>query len=84
MNIAKNLENAACHFPDNMALMADSNCLTYRQFNAAADRIARALQKKGVRAGDHIGLCAPIPLPGFVFISGSSKPGLWPSPCPIP
>ena len=75
MNIAKNLENAARQFPDNMALMADGVQLTYRQFNTSANRVAAALQKKGVKPGSHIGLCAPNSPDWLCFYFGVLKTG---------
>jgi long-chain acyl-CoA synthetase len=75
MNIAKNLENAARQFPDNMALMADGGQLTYRQFNTAAVRIAGLLRKKGVKPGSHIGLFAPNSPAWLCFYFGVLKTG---------
>ncbi len=59
MNVASNLEISARYFPNNPALSMDGKEITYLQFNEEANRAATALLKLGIKAGDHVGLCAP-------------------------
>src|SRR5215468_9259708 len=40
--------------PDSVALIADGETLTYRQFDRAVTGTAKALQERGVRAGDRV------------------------------
>ena len=75
MNIAKNLEISAFHFPDNMALMDGKTALSYRQMNLESNKIASALQRMGVTPGEHIGLCAPNSNSWLCFYFGILKAG---------
>ncbi len=43
--------------PDVVAVQADAGCLTYRQFDGLANRVARRLVRMGVRRGDVVGVC---------------------------
>nr|NJM02920.1 acyl--CoA ligase [Desulfobacula sp.] len=75
MNIAKNLEVSAFHFPDNMALMDGKAALSYRQANLESNKIAEGLQRLGVSPGDHIALCAPNSNSWLCFYFGILKAG---------
>lgn len=75
MNIASNLEGSTLYFPNRPALSADGREITYVEFNRGANRIATALLKMGVKAGDHVGLCAPNSLEWLVFYFGILKAG---------
>src|SRR3989339_1652936 len=75
MNIAKNLEISAFHFPDNMALMDGKTALSYRQMNTESNKIASALQQMGATPGEHIGLCAPNSNSWLCFYFGILKAG---------
>jgi long-chain acyl-CoA synthetase len=59
MNLATNLERSAFYFPDRPALSENFPEITYAQLNDRANRIATALIKLGVNAGDPVGLFAP-------------------------
>jgi len=59
MNIASNLEKTAFYFADRCAVIDDDKIISYSQFNQDANRIASALQDRGVRPGEHVALCAP-------------------------
>ena len=56
MNIAKLLTKSARTFPDNLALAHGSARWTYAQFDARANRLARALRRLDVRPGDHVAI----------------------------
>lgn len=75
MNVATNLERAACYFPDHCAVVQEAKNITYAQFNRDADRIASALTGLGVELGDHIALCAPNSYEWLVFYFGTLKAG---------
>ncbi|MCW6004197.1 amino acid adenylation domain-containing protein, partial [Micromonospora sp. CPCC 205371] len=44
--------------PDAIAVVGDDGTLTYRELVAAAHRIGHGLRRRGVGAGDAVGLCA--------------------------
>jgi citronellyl-CoA synthetase len=49
LSLAWALERCAQRFPERPAVMDEQRCLSYAQFNAWANRLARALQHGGVR-----------------------------------
>lgn len=56
------LREAAVKYPDNKAIVCDGFEMTYRELDAAVDRIARRLITLGIEKGDHIGvLCETSP-----------------------
>jgi long-chain acyl-CoA synthetase len=75
MNVASNLEMSARYFPKNPALSMDGREITYAQFNEDANRVATALLKLGIKAGDHVGICAPNSPDWLIFYFGILKMG---------
>ncbi|OGR28303.1 MAG: AMP-binding protein [Desulfobacterales bacterium RIFOXYA12_FULL_46_15] len=75
MNIAKNLEISAFHFPDNLALMDEKASLSYRQVDIESNKIAAAIQKTGIAPGDPVALCAPNSNEWLCFYFGILKAG---------
>jgi long-chain acyl-CoA synthetase len=75
MNVAQNLETSAFYFPNNPVTSFDGQEMTYAQFNEQANRVATALIKMGVKAGDHVGLCAPNSPEWLIFYFGVLKTG---------
>ncbi len=75
MNVASNLEISARYFPKNPALSIDDKEITYAQFNEEANRAATALLKLGIKAGDHVGLCAPNSADWLILYFGILKIG---------
>jgi long-chain acyl-CoA synthetase len=75
MNIARNLERSAFHFPERPAVSEESSETSYAQFNERANRVATALIKMGIKPGDHIGLCAPNSGEWLAFYFGVLKAG---------
>ncbi len=75
MNVAQNLETSAFYFPNNSVTSFDGQEMTYAHFNEQANRVATALIKMGVKAGDHVGLCAPNSPEWLVFYFGVLKVG---------
>ncbi|MET8327104.1 amino acid adenylation domain-containing protein [Streptomyces sp. NPDC005181] len=45
--------------PDAPALTCGEHTLTYRELDSRADELAAGLRARGVRPGDHVGLCLP-------------------------
>lgn len=75
MNIARNLENAAFHFADRLAVIEGNKCVTFAELNGDANRIASALVNLGVCPGDHIAICAPNSYEWLAFYFGILKAG---------
>jgi len=53
------LERSAARTPDKVALICDGQRLTYAQIDAMANRLAHALQERGVARGDRVVLFLP-------------------------
>jgi long-chain acyl-CoA synthetase len=75
MNLATNLERSAFFFPNRPAVCENGSEISYAQLNEQANRVATALLKMGVKAGDHLGLCAPNSSAWLVFYFGVLKAG---------
>ena len=75
MNISRNLEQSAFHFPNHTAIREKGIDISYAQLNERANRIASALIGMGVSPGDHIALCAPNSIEWMVFYFGVLKTG---------
>ncbi|MBW1790101.1 MAG: long-chain fatty acid--CoA ligase [Deltaproteobacteria bacterium] len=56
MNTGTFLTKTALTFPDRPAIIHGDRTITYRQFNARANRLANALRDLGVRQGDNVAL----------------------------
>ena len=68
-------EHAAAR-PHHPALLRDDESISYRQLDAAMDRVAAALQRDGLGPGDTIALCAsPSPRYAVVFL-GALRAGV--------
>jgi long-chain acyl-CoA synthetase len=75
VNIATNLECAAFHFPDHIAVIEGDRSISFAEFNRDANQIASALVGVGVQPGDHIALCAPNSYAWLSFYFGVLKTG---------
>ena len=53
------LERAAARWPKRTALRFEGAALSYAELDAASRRLARALTRRGVRPGSHVGLYLP-------------------------
>ena len=67
--------------PDKIALIAADRTLTYREFNAEANRVAHALMARGVKKGDRVVLLLPRTSAVMLCIFGVSKAGAAYIPC---
>lgn len=59
MNLAEDLERSAARYPDKPAVVAPSETLSYRALDERASRIAEALARLGVGAGDRVAVMLP-------------------------
>jgi long-chain acyl-CoA synthetase len=75
MNLAYNLERSANLFPDHVAVIQDSERLSYAQLDLWASRIAAGLKGLGVDPGDLVALCAPNSVEWLAFYFGVLKAG---------
>ncbi len=66
-NLAQHLSDTAQHHPDQPAIILDDHRVSYRDVDAAAQRLAGWLLKQGVQAGDRIALMLPN-VPSFPVI----------------
>ena len=74
-SIAELFEAQAKRTPQAVALEYGGEALTYREFNARANRLARYLRKQGVKAGTLVGLCVERSLEMVVATLGILKTG---------
>jgi long-chain acyl-CoA synthetase len=75
MNVATNLDCAAFHFPDHIAIIEGDRSVSFAEFKRDANQMASALVSVGVRPGDHVALCAPNSYAWLVFYFGALKAG---------
>ena len=75
MNIATNLEKAAFHFPEHIAIFDRDRKITFQAFNRESSRIAAALAAAGIQPGNHVALCAPNSYAWLAFYFGVIKAG---------
>ena len=75
MNLSCNLERSALFFPDRPAASEGGADITYGELNNRANRIATGLTRMGIKAGDHIGLCAANSADWIGFYFGVLKAG---------
>jgi long-chain acyl-CoA synthetase len=66
MNIANTLELQAFRVPEKNAAVFGEDSYTYHELNAAANRVANALLRLGIRRGDHVAVWLPNQ-PEFLF-----------------
>ncbi len=75
MNIAQILERSADFFPDRPSVREAGMEINYAELNERANRVATALLKRGVKQGEHMGLCAPNSTDWIIFYYGVLKAG---------
>jgi long-chain acyl-CoA synthetase len=68
----KALEETARKYPDHTALIFNNAKITYREYNAAVDRFAAALQGLGVKKGDRVAIhllnCPQFPIAYYAVL----------------
>ncbi|MFA6153871.1 class I adenylate-forming enzyme family protein [Mesorhizobium sp.] len=75
-NLDEVLRDAVRRAPDRVALVCDSQRITYRQLNEIADRIARNLLHAGFRKGDRLALLLGNGLEFVYAIAGATRCGM--------
>ncbi len=75
MNLSSNLSRSAHFFADRPAISEAEAEISYKQLDDNASRIATGLVKMGIKAGDHVGLCAPNSADWITFYFGVLKTG---------
>jgi acyl-CoA synthetase (AMP-forming)/AMP-acid ligase II len=61
--------------PNAVAVIGETGQITYADLNARADRIATALQRDGVRAGDVVAICAAASINYIAVFLGTLRTG---------
>ena len=56
MNLSNLLTQTARRFPNKAAIIHGPKTITYAEFNSRANRLANALQKLGIKPGDHVAI----------------------------
>lgn len=69
------MEKWAKETPDNLAVIATDNTLTYKEFNKLANRIGNALLKRGLQKGDAVVVLLPRRSTTIACIFGIMKAG---------
>lgn len=69
------LESSARRSPDAVAVVDGERRASYRELDAAADRVAAALEQTGVRAGDRVALLVDKSLEAVAGLDGVLKVG---------
>jgi long-chain acyl-CoA synthetase len=69
------LTHHARAFPDKAALVMGDRSLTYREFNARVNRLARALRRVGVGKGDAVGAALHNGFEWFELLNAAAKLG---------
>jgi len=65
LNLAILLQESALHSPEQIALLAGDQRITYRELNTAANRMANALRSLGVQPGENVAVMLPN-IPAFL------------------
>src|SRR3989442_1459695 len=76
--IGQNLERTVAAHPDREAFVSCQEGLrmTYAQFDAEVDRVARALMAAGLRAGDRVGIWSPNRIEWALVQYATAKAGI--------
>jgi long-chain acyl-CoA synthetase len=75
MNLSNNLQRAAHFFPNRPAISESGVQISYGELNERANRIATGLIKMGLKAGEHVALCAPNCADWIAFYFGVIRAG---------
>lgn len=76
MNLAKNLERSAFYFGNRPAVSESGRETSYAELNDRANRVATALLRTGIKAGEHVGLFLPNSADWLSFYFGALKAGV--------
>jgi amino acid adenylation domain-containing protein len=67
------LADTVARHPDRPAVVMDDRVLTYAEFDAAANRLARSLIRHGVRPGERVAIWLPLSIEALVSLWGVMK-----------
>ena len=76
MQIGSLIRRAALHFGDAPCLTEGARSLSYRDFDAATDRLGNALLASGLRPGDRVGVLLPNSIECLIAYYALAKAGL--------
>jgi long-chain acyl-CoA synthetase len=79
-NIPELVAMHAAERPEHLAVVYGDNALNYRDFNAACDRVAAALQRDGVKNRDVVAVCALSSVEYMTVFIGALRAGVAVSP----
>jgi len=74
--VCDDFERAADRWPDNVAVVCEDRQLTYREFDALANRYAHWAKGRGIRRGDTVALLMPNRLEYVAIWVGLAKAGV--------
>lgn len=75
MQVEEFLETSAQRFPEKIALVVDTQRLTYRYLDEQANRLAHSLVALGVGRGDRVAICLDNSVEAVLAIFGTLKAG---------
>ena len=75
MNLADNLMRTAVDLPDAVAIRLDDTTVTYRELDAASQRVAGLLRDRGAQPGDRVAIMLPNVPPFAVLYYGILRAG---------
>lgn len=76
MQIGSLIRRAALHYGDAPCITEGNRTLTFRQFDAATDRLGNALLAKGLKPGDRVGVILPNSIDCLIAYYAVLKAGL--------
>lgn len=76
MQIGSLIRRAALHFKDAPCLSEDARTISYREFDAATDRLGNALLDAGLEPGERVGVLLPNSIECLVAYYALAKAGL--------
>jgi amino acid adenylation domain-containing protein len=69
------LAASAARHPERIAVLDGARSVTYRELDAAANRLAQTLRRRGVRAGDRVGIALEKSIEAVTAIHGILRAG---------
>ncbi len=76
MHVGEMVRESARRYGDRPAIVSGDETLSFRDFDAATDRLGNALLAKGLRPGDVVGILLPNGVAGLVIYYALAKAGL--------
>ena len=76
MHVGEMVRESAKRYGDRPAILSGERTLSFRDFDAATDRLGNALLAKGLQPGDVVGILLPNGVEGLVIYYALAKAGL--------